>query len=281
VKSPRNKNRAGPVPGRSSKPKTEHDAFAERLRLVADSPYIGTVRALAAISGVKFESTVHAWLKQAEPKRDALKRIADAAHVSLDWLVSGEPYAQLRFYDLRESQGFNEVFLDSGESSKPEPTLRWTIFNLEWLNGTSKLSKDYIERWQNPMIATRELFAVRMVGSDGAMRPLIDDGDIAIVVRAGVPFTPDRIVTAPVILSREGKVLARLAAFEPRGHVSIGVVDRAGLPGVIKMSAPEQTLPPSLDPFVWPQVRIFGRIVWCGRSLLDLDNVPTGNIATP
>ena len=148
------------------------------------------MRALAAISGVKFESTVHAWLKQAEPKRDALRRIADAAHVSLDWLVSGELYAQLRFYDLRESQGFNEVFLESGESPKPEPTLRWTTFNLKWLGGASALSKQYIERWQNPMIATRELFAVRMAGSDGAMRPLIDDGDVAIVLRAACLLVP-------------------------------------------------------------------------------------------
>ncbi len=258
-----------PEHGRS--PKSEHDAFAERLRLVADSPYVGTVRALAAISGVKFESTVHAWLKQAEPKRDALRRIADAAHVSLDWLVSGELYAQLRFYDLRESQGFNEVFLESGESPKPEPTLRWTTFNLKWLGGASALSKQYIERWQNPMIATRELFAVRMAGSDGAMRPLIDDGDVAIVLRAGVPVSSDRIV-APVILSREGKVLARLAGFEPSGRVSIGSIDQASLPGIVRMGAPEQTLAPSPDLFVWPQVRIFGRIILvCGRSLLDID----------
>ena len=59
------------------------------LRLVADSPYIGTVRALVAISGVKFESTVHAWLKQAEPKRDALKRIADAGTSrSIGWSLA-------------------------------------------------------------------------------------------------------------------------------------------------------------------------------------------------
>lgn len=274
MKTPRNKKRAAPVPGRSSKPtETEHDAFAERLRLVAGSPYIGTVRALVAISGVKFESTVHAWLKQAEPKRDALKRIADAGHVSLDWLVSGEPYAQLRFYDLRESQGFNEVFLEAGESSKLESTLRWTVFNLNWLSGASKLSKQYIERWQNPMVATRELFAVRMGGSDGAMRPLIDDGDIVIVMRGVVPpFSSNRIVVGPVLLSREGKVLARLAAVEPSGRVSIGSVDRATAPGIVRMAAPEQTLSASEENFlVWPQVRIFGRIVWCGRSLLDLD----------
>jgi hypothetical protein len=268
VKTPHNRKGTAPVPGRS-KPKTEHDAFAERLRLVADSPYIGTVRKLAAISGVKFESTVHAWLKKAEPKRDALKRIADAAHVSLDWLVSGEPYVRLRFYDLRESQGFNEVFLESGEPSK-EPTLRWSIFNLEWLSGASELSKQYIKRWQNPMIASRELFAVRTASSDGAMRPLIDDGDVAIVLRAGVPFTPDRIVTVPVILSREGKVFARLAGFAPDGRVSIGAVDPASPSGVVRMGAPERTLPASPDLFVWPQVRIFGRIVWCGRSLLDI-----------
>jgi transcriptional regulator with XRE-family HTH domain len=264
------RSRAGSAPERSSKPKSEHDSFAERLRLVADSPYVGTVRALAAISGVKFESTVHAWLKDAEPKRDALKRIADAAHVSLDWLLTGEPYAQLRFYDLRESQGFNEVFLESAESSKPDPTLRWTTFDLKWLSGESKLGNQYIERWQNPMIATHELFAVRIAGSDGAMRPLIDDGDIAIVMRAGVPLSRDP-VTAPVLLSREGKVLARLAEFQPDHRVTIGSVDQSSPTGAMRMGVPEQTLSPSPEMFVWPHLRIFGRIIWCGSSLLDID----------
>ena len=142
------------------------------------------------------------------------------------------------------------MFLESGESSKLESTLRWTIFNLNWLSGASELSKQYIERWQNPMIATRELFAVRMAGSDGAMRPLIDDGDIVIVLRGVVPpFSSNRIVVGPVLLSREGKVLARLAGVEPSGRVSIGSVDRATPPGIVRMAAPEQTLAPSADLF--------------------------------
>jgi len=273
VKTRVKSKRSAPASPRSSSPPkvTEHGAFADRLRLVAESPHVGTVRALAAISGVKFESTVHAWLKQAEPKRDALKKIAEVANVSLDWLVSGEPYARLRFYDLRESQGFNEVFLESAPSSKPEANLRWTIFDLGWLSGESKLSKQYLERWQNPMIATRELFAVRMAGSDGAMRPLIDDEDIAIVMRAGVPFRPDSFPTAPVLISREGKILARFARFTFDGRLIIGPVDQAYLPGEVRLGEPEQVLAPSRD-LVWPQLRILGRIILCGRSLLDLQS---------
>ena len=232
------------------------------------------MRALAAISGVKFESTVHAWLKQAEPKRDALKKIAEAARISLDWLVSGEPDARLRFYDLRESQGFNEMFLEPGEASKLESTPRWMTFSLEWISGASELGKQYVERWRrNPITAARELFAVRMAGSDGAMRPLINDGDIVIVMRAGVPLNFGRIVTAPFLLSREGKVIARLVGFDVKlGHKArtlIGLPDPSRPAGVLRIAEAEQILGPSPD-FVWPQVRILGRIIWCGRSLLDL-----------
>jgi len=104
-------------------------AFVARLKALVDDA--GGQRAFASRVGVS-QSAVNLWLRDSEPRRDNLAAIAKAMAVSLDWLVSGQPYISIDFYNLVKSGGYlntlggpdRQIVFDRGlltlsESEKP------------------------------------------------------------------------------------------------------------------------------------------------------------------
>lgn len=244
---------------------------------------LGGVRALAKAAGV-FESTVHAWLRSAEPSRNTLKRIANAANISLDWLISGEGnYVPLRFYDLQKSQGFNEMFLARDrEQRRPGGRFEMRLFDLSALTGSLAAQNERlliarsIETWQEPARAQANLFMMAVGGSEDSVAPLIRDGDLIIVaVGSGTEgdWRPGRSVCYPCAISHHGKVIIRLVRYGSEA-TAIGPIEKPSWP--LKMGKPEYIFEGAL--FAAGEVRSFdgeffmlGRVIWCGRSLLGFD----------
>jgi transcriptional regulator with XRE-family HTH domain len=264
------------VPGRDAE---EHASFARRLRAVADQ--LGGVRALANSAGV-FESTVHAWLRSAEPSRNTLKRIANAANVSLDWLISGENYARLRFYDLRNSQGFNEVFLARDREQRREGKFETRLFDLSALAGPLASQNERLgiarslETWQSPARAQANLFMMLVGGSGDAMAPLIRDSNLTVVAEGcgtGADYRPGRSVTYPCVLSHRGRIVIRLIRNEAHA-TAIGPIEKSSWPPT--MGKPDYLFDGTL--FAAGELRspdgeffMLGRVIWCGGSLLGFN----------
>ncbi len=230
--------------------------------MVADQ--LGGVRALADSAGV-FESTVHAWLRNAEPNRITLKKIANASNVSLDWLVSGEGnIVPLRFHDLQKSQGYNETFIARDEAET-------RLFDLSVLTGAPQL--EYLQR---PSLAQRDLSMILVGGLGDSMAPLICDADLVVgaIGKAMDLYTPTRrSVTYPFVMSHHGRVVVRFIRYErgrginPLGRTAIGPIEKSNWPP--KMGEPEK----AFDGYPLPGGEYFliGRVIWCGRSLLGFD----------
>ncbi len=241
------------------------EAFAVRLRAVADN--LGGVKALADAAGV-FPSSAHDWFQGAEPKRDALAKIARAARVSLDWLIAGRGnYAPLRFFDLMKSQGYNEAFI---APSRTDGEPRYRLFDLSLLDPPDA-STSIGEKGARYAADSRDrLFLVIVGGSGDKMAPLIRDGDLIVVASAVGTEIGAKPTTAPYMFSYQGRVIIRLvravggSGSQPL-RIMIGPVDRTAWPP--KMAKPEHTFAGIIE----DDFRVLGRVIWCGRSLLSLD----------
>jgi phage repressor protein C with HTH and peptisase S24 domain len=142
--------------GREEKLQAERAAFVARLTTVAR--YWPSVERLARATGVS-PSAFRKWLKgEAEPSRERLVALADAAHVRVAWLVRGEgpePLPQdLAHSPLRGGEGEGRTgiaiqnFLvlppwpdaaaaGSGRPSPPNPGEREFIaFRHDWIRST-------------------------------------------------------------------------------------------------------------------------------------------------
>jgi hypothetical protein len=247
---------------------SEREAFVSRLRVVADQ--LGGGRALARAAEV-FPSTARAWFSSAEPGRAALRKIARAARVSLDWLVDGEGnYARLRFHDLRRFP-YAEAWFANKESLAPETRL----FDLSALIRTSpeenSLSRK-LEAWTDPTRAAGDLFMVLVDGCGDKMDPLIRDGDFIVASQSGAneaDYRPGRAFTYPCVIAHRGKVIVRLIRYGAN-FTAIGPTEKTSWPP--KMAWPPEHMMKGIAPA--PPIGEFfpmGRVIWCGRSLLSLD----------
>lgn len=245
--------------------------FVQRLREVAG--LMGGVQKLADAAGVA-ASSAHDWFQRAEPRRNALSRIASAAEVSLDWLMLGGNYARLPFYDLRKSP-YVEYFFN--REARP---IERRMFDLSMLVETDLARKQLENRenltlrtWLDPVRAPRNLFMVLVDGCGDKMQPLICDGDVIVAFQtsgseADYKPEPGHSLTCPYVISHRGKIIIRLIRWSARS-TAVGPIEKSSWPP--KMGEPEYTLK-GIAPA--PPIGEFfpiGRVIWCGRSLLSLD----------
>lgn len=207
-----------------------HGAFVERLRMLINRA--GSIVAFAAAIGVS-DTSVHLWLRDSEPSRDKLVRIANAMSLSLEWLIRGrgpmradqlpEGYAILRRYPLE-----NEVDVQG---------IDYLAVKVEWVKSL-------------PGSPRPEALFLGQASGD-SMAPSIRNGDLFLVnasdreLRDGIyAFTqpPNEIFTRRVVSLGDGKhqLLCDNEAYR---------------------------LPAGPAAEVRPPVYVFGRIIWTSRVI--------------
>jgi phage repressor protein C with HTH and peptisase S24 domain len=142
-----------------------HEAFAQRLLKITEQT--GGPLALARKVGVA-NSSIHSWLRNAEPARKHLVAIADKTGTSVEWLATGR--GPMRADRVPEGYAVIEPTTNIGEPGKPRGTLKGAdqlAFKLDWLRSLPGA----------PTPAT--LFLTHANGD--AMAPTLQDSDLVLV----------------------------------------------------------------------------------------------------
>lgn len=160
-------------------PATDED-FARRLRQIIAK--VGNASTLARRVGIS-NSALTRYLAGSEPSRRVLIALADAADVSLEWLIRGSGRAQpWAPNDLPKSMTTLPLYRlagqDAGVFGDQRPTIfRAQAFCSEWLRDQD--------------LDSEHLAAMRMPGD--AMRPTLSAGDIILIDTRRNDITDGRI----------------------------------------------------------------------------------------
>jgi len=225
-------------------------AFIQRLEEVASN--FRSRAAFAQAAGIP-ASSLQSYFEGSEPTRVTLFALADAGHVSLEWLARGrgykdphpqvpDGYLALPFYDIRKAGGY--VYpLVSGDVAE------FTYLKLEWFS--------------YPGIEPGKLFLIGVTDSRVAE---ISSGDFAVVDAAWASSrgTPTKELAPGTYLVSQR---ARLSVERVLSRVN-GVIELSGSP---RTSAKRRRI--GDDGFF-----VHGRIIWYSRSLAlsaDKKNSPS------
>lgn len=211
----------------------DREAFAERMKRLLKG--YGTASSLAKAVGVS-EGAIRKWLHgQAEPGRDNLVALARAAEVSVAWLATGE--GPMRPDEV--SEGF--VYFTQGEHGQDHSDLPKGFEAVDFLAFRSSwLAHQLGVRGRPPF-----LFRV----SSDAMRPTIDEGDLALVDPNRDTLESDGIY----LLDDGGRTLLRRVQPLVNGSAIISTDNATYQPQTVSREDLAKLKP-------------LGRVVWTGKA---------------
>jgi len=237
---------------RSPKAAADQAGFAARLQLIVQ--HWPSVDRLAKATGVS-PSAFRKWLKGvAEPSRDRLVALAEAAGVNVSWLAQGEGAAPDAISlagrggspQTLESGGLSPAqFLllpkrreaaaaGSGHPKSSEPT-EFLGFRHDWLRNTFG---------REPAELSLE------IALGESMEPGIQDGDVLLLDTSDLTFRNFGVYV-----------------IEVRGERLVKRVQRKFDGSLILISDNPKYLPESIDADLAKEVKVVGRVIWRGGKI--------------
>jgi len=230
----------------------ERAAFVTRLQeIVRHWPSADRLARAVGVSPSAFRK----WLKgEAEPSRERLVALADAASVPIAWLAKGEGPAP-RFAAVEGRRGQDrtaggqmvelreflllpkriETAAAGSETPPPRPTAEYIAFRHDWIRGVFRVTPDEI---------------VMEVAVGESMHPTIRDGDLLLV------DTTDRAVTGFGIY-----------VVEVAGERLVKRVQRK-VDGSMVLISDNPSYQPDLVPAeIAERLKVIGRVVWAGGEI--------------
>lgn len=227
--------------------------FAQRLEIVL----AGTnIHAFAKKSGIG-DSTLRRYLEGSMPGLDKLQAIAEAANVTLDWLVSergpmrleedfrGGPVSlslqeQKRMAEVYEEWVWLPVLADVSPSAGPGAI------------ALSEQPTDFVafnERWLRDQGITPSGAHILPIKGD-SMEPTLRDGDV-VIVDTTIDYVRDNAIY--IIVYASNLLVKRVSLMRD---------------GSITLVSDNPRHPPELVPAAEvPELHIAGRVMWFGRSI--------------
>lgn len=254
----------------------DHSRFVARLNFLVGRA--GSVRAIADLAGVQ-EGSVRQWLKNSEPSRDNLVRLADAMGVNMRWLARGK--GEIWEREVPEGYAFARLPYKEGEPARPFDFLEP---KKEWLRSLPGSPTDlYLAiaagDFMKPTILDGDLVLVNIkdcvpdggVFAIGITRSIADDGgteDPGLKGWSGIAIKNTMIAKRPdksnvtdvsTRVSRGIFVLRRVQPAAPGEKKLVAVPDNPH-----RQPAGNRALWVKPNPY---QPHIAGRVVWFGRTL--------------
>ncbi|MGD9476106.1 S24 family peptidase [Shinella sp. G-2] len=227
--------------------------FAQRLEIALSGT---TIHAFAKKSGVG-DSTLRRYLEGSMPGLDKLQAIAEAANVTLDWLVSergpmrldvdfqGGPVSLTLEEQKRMAEAYEEwVWLPVLSDVRPSAGPGALALNEQPTDFVA-----FNERWLRQQGITPSGAHILPIKGD-SMEPTLRDGDVVIV-----DTTIDQVRdNAIYVIVYAGNLLVKRVSLMRNGSVTL-VSDNP--------RHPPETVPPDEV----PDLQIAGRVMWFGRTI--------------
>lgn len=221
--------------------------FTERLKIALEGE---SLHAFAKRSGIG-DSTLRKYLDGSEPGMDKLSRIAEAADVSLDWLIAGRG-------DMKAGSnlGRNKTAVMASGQELPGLTMVARLdIQASAGNGALALSEDPVDFLAFPedWLRARNInphFARILSAKGDSMEPTIRDGDILLV-----DTSIDRVRDNSIyIVVYNGLLLVKRMHGKFDGGMTL-ISDNTLYP------------PETIGAADVPSLQVAGRVMWFGRSI--------------
>jgi len=223
-------------------------SFGDRLRIAVGSE---SVLSFAKRCG-EAESTMRAYFEGRMPKADVAMKIADAASVNLEWLISGRGPQGVRVPEV-SFQG-NAVDI-RGRVMNDFAVIQRLDVSASAGSGAVTIHEDTVEllAFQNEWLKSRHIKpeSARVLTAKGdSMEPTIRDGDV-LIVDTSITSVRDNAI---YIVVYNGNVLVKRVNLKVNGSL-------------VLISDNDRHPPEEVPKSEVHDLHIAGRVMWFGRSI--------------